>query len=65
VIREGAAADLVLFDPATVRDAATWENPTALSEGIAEVWANGVATYRAGVGATGEKPGRVVTRARA
>jgi N-acyl-D-amino-acid deacylase len=64
VIREGAAADLVLFDPATVRDAATWENPVALSEGIEEVWANGVPTYRAGQGATGEKPGRLVTRAR-
>jgi N-acyl-D-amino-acid deacylase len=62
VLREGAYADLVLFDPATVIDAATFENPKQPSIGIEEVWANGVSTFRQGVGATGERPGRLVTR---
>ena len=65
VLREGAYADLVLFDPATVIDTATFDNPKQVSLGIEEVWANGVPTYRAGHGATGEKPGRLVTRHRA
>jgi N-acyl-D-amino-acid deacylase len=62
-IRTGAYADLVLFDPATVIDRATYENPTLISEGIEQVWANGVLTYAAGK-ATGEKPGRLVSRNR-
>lgn len=62
VLREGAYADLVLFDPATVLDAATFETPKLPSIGIEEVWANGVPTFRAGKGATGERPGRLVTR---
>jgi N-acyl-D-amino-acid deacylase len=53
----------VLFDPATVIDAATFENPKQPSIGIEEVWANGVPTFRAGA-ATGERPGRLVTRHR-
>jgi len=64
VLREGAYADLVLFDPATVLDAATFENPKLPSIGIEEVWANGVPTFRAGA-PTGERPGRLVTRHRA
>jgi N-acyl-D-amino-acid deacylase len=62
ILREGAYADLVLFDPATVIDAATFENPKVPSIGIEEVWLNGVPTFRAGKGATGERPGRLVTR---
>jgi N-acyl-D-amino-acid deacylase len=65
VLREGAHADLVLFDPATVIDAATFEDPKQPSIGIEEVWANGVPTFRAGKGATGERPGRLVTRHKA
>ncbi len=64
VIRRGAYADLVLFDPATVIDRATFETPMVMSEGIEEVWANGVATF-AKAAATGAKPGRLVTRNRA
>jgi len=62
VIREGAYADLVLFDPHTVIDNATFEDPKQISTGIEEVWANGVPTYVLGKGATGERPGRLVTR---
>jgi N-acyl-D-amino-acid deacylase len=53
------------FDPETVIDRATFENPKQESAGIEEVWANGVSTFVAGKGATGEKPGRLVTRGRA
>ncbi len=62
VLRAGAYADLVLFDPHTVIDRATFEDPKQVSEGIEQVWTNGVPTYAAGKGATGEKPGRLVTR---
>ncbi|WP_158744110.1 amidohydrolase family protein [Acidisphaera sp. L21] len=62
-IRPGAFADLVLFDPATVIDKATFEESTLMSEGIEEVWANGVSTFAAGK-VTGEKPGRLITRNR-
>lgn len=41
-IKEGYFADLILFDPSTVSDHATPENPLALSTGIAKVWVNGV-----------------------
>ncbi|MDE2515466.1 MAG: amidohydrolase family protein, partial [Rhodospirillales bacterium] len=64
VLRTGAFADLVLFDPATVRDAADFENPTRPAEGIAETWVNGESAYRPGIGATSARAGRVVTRNR-
>lgn len=64
-IRAGAYADLVLFDPATVRDAATYEAPTAPAEGIVETWVNGQSAYVAGLGATASRAGRLVTRNRA
>ncbi len=58
VIRPGAFADLVLFDPARVRDHATYANPTAISEGILTVWCNGIETYREGNEATTAAAGR-------
>jgi N-acyl-D-amino-acid deacylase len=64
VIREGAYADLVLFDPDTVRDAATYDAPTRLSEGILETWVNGQSAYVLGAGATEARAGRLVTRNR-
>ena len=60
-IRPGAYADLVLFDPATVADRSTFEDPSALSVGIDRVWVNGVAVWQDGK-ATGAYPGRGVTR---
>lgn len=62
VLRAGAFADLVLFDPHRVIDRATFESPTVPSEGIAEVWTNGVSTWRDGAGLTGAAPGRLVRR---
>jgi N-acyl-D-amino-acid deacylase len=41
LIREGYAADLVLFDPARIRDTATFEKPHARPEGISWVFVNG------------------------
>ena len=41
LLKPGMKADLVLFDPATVVDHSTFEQPRALSTGIAKVWVNG------------------------
>lgn len=60
-IRTGAAADLVLFDPATVSDRATYEKPHELSVGIARVWVNGTTVFADGR-ATGAHPGQVLRR---
>ncbi len=64
VIREGAFADLVLFDPATVRDDADFDHPTRPAPGILRTWVNGVAAYAWGEGASGANAGRLVTRGR-
>jgi N-acyl-D-amino-acid deacylase len=60
-IRPGAYADLVLFDPTTVADRSTFEDPSALSVGIDRVWVNGVAVWQDGK-ATGAYPGRGVRK---
>ncbi|RYJ01937.1 MAG: D-aminoacylase [Acetobacteraceae bacterium] len=65
VLKPGAYADLVLFDPHKVIDRATFEDPKQESEGIDEVWTNGTSTFRAGTGLTGETPGRLIRRHRA
>ena len=48
LVREGYHADLVLFDPATVRDLATYEKPKQEPEGIAMVVVNGAVAYEGG-----------------
>jgi N-acyl-D-amino-acid deacylase len=60
-IREGCHADLVLFDPETIRDTATFSNPVCAAEGIAAVWVNGVLSYKTGK-ATGQRAGRFLPR---
>jgi len=57
----GYHADLVLFDPARVRDAATFDKPQQAADGIDAVWVNGVLSYRDGAH-TGERAGRFVAR---
>ncbi len=47
-IREGMFADLVLFDPATVLDTATYEDPRRPPAGMPYVFVNGVAVVREG-----------------
>ena len=42
VIRVGGRADLVLFDPETVSDAATWSDPRRPAEGVRFVILNGI-----------------------
>jgi len=59
VLREGAFADIVVFDPATVADKATYQQPHQLSVGMHHVFVNGVQVVRDGRH-TGAKPGRVV-----
>ena len=58
-IAGGMAADLVLLDPDRVCDLATFEDPHRLSEGVRDVWVNGVATVRGGEH-TGALAGRFV-----
>jgi len=59
VIRPGAYADLVAFDPSAVRDEATFTDPHQYPTGINMVVVNGVVTVREGV-MTGEMAGRPV-----
>jgi N-acyl-D-amino-acid deacylase len=60
-ITPGMFADLVLFDPATVIDRATPQEPHLTSLGIERVWVNGTEVF-AGGKTTGAKPGRMVRR---
>jgi N-acyl-D-amino-acid deacylase len=61
ILREGAFADLVLFDPDTVIDRSTFAEPTLTPVGIEKVFVNGVAVWSDGK-ATGERPGRVLPK---
>ncbi len=62
-IAVGAAADLVLFDPLRVKDAATFSQPQQLAEGIEAVWVNGVLSY-AQKTVTGMRAGKFLARQR-
>jgi N-acyl-D-amino-acid deacylase len=61
VLRPGMAADVTVFDPATVRDLATYEQPLRYAEGIEYVVVNGKVVLDAGR-LTSERPGRILTR---
>jgi len=60
-IKEGYSADLVLFDPKTVRDAATFADPIRAATGIEAVWVNGVLSYK-DQKSTGNRAGRFLPR---
>jgi N-acyl-D-amino-acid deacylase len=62
ILREGAFADLVLFNPDTVIDRSTFSNPSALPVGIEKVFVNGALVWSSDK-ATGARPGRVLGRA--
>jgi N-acyl-D-amino-acid deacylase len=59
VLKAGMWADVVVFDPATIRDLATFENPNQLSQGMEYVLVNGVAVIEQGK-MTGARPGKVL-----
>jgi N-acyl-D-amino-acid deacylase len=59
LLRAGMYADVVVFDPNTIIDRATYEKPHQLSVGMREVFVNGVEVLRDGVH-TGAKPGRAL-----
>ena len=59
LLKEGYFADIVIFDPDTVQDHATYEKPHQYSTGIPHVLVNGVAVLKDGEH-TGATPGRVV-----
>ena len=61
LINEGFAADIVLFNPDTIIDTATFSDPARPAEGIVKVWVNGVLSYTA-EGATGKRAGRFLPR---
>jgi dihydroorotase/N-acyl-D-amino-acid deacylase len=61
ILRAGMAADVVVFDPETVADRATFADPHQLSVGIRDVWVNGQRVLRDGEH-TGAVPGRWLRR---
>jgi N-acyl-D-aspartate/D-glutamate deacylase len=61
VVRAGAFADLVVFDPVGIRDVGTYEDPRRFPEGIRAVFVNGTAVARDGAH-TGARPGRALRR---
>jgi dihydroorotase/N-acyl-D-amino-acid deacylase len=63
VLRRGAFADLVLFDPERIIDRGTFEDPHRQPDGIDAVFVNGVQVVADGR-PTGSRPGRVLRRAR-
>lgn len=58
-LKVGNYADILIFDPAKVKDKATYENPHQYAEGMQHVWVNGVQVLKEGEH-TGAKPGRFV-----
>ena len=58
-LKAGYFADVVIFDPATIQDHATYEKPHQLATGVENVWVNGVLALQSGA-ATGAASGRFV-----
>jgi N-acyl-D-amino-acid deacylase len=63
VLREGHFADITLFDPQRVLDAASFDDPMRPAAGIHTVIVNGAPVWAHGT-PTGSRPGRVLTRSR-
>ncbi len=61
-IAPGLAADLVVFNPETIRDTATFEKPLSFPEGIPHVLVNGVAVVQDGKLVENVKPGVAIRR---
>lgn len=59
LLRPGFLADVVIFDPATISDRATFAEPHQLSVGVRDVWVNGVQVIEQSTH-TGATPGRIV-----
>jgi dihydroorotase/N-acyl-D-amino-acid deacylase len=59
LLRAGMAADVVVLDPETVIDRATFTDPHNLSTGIRDVWVNGQRVLKDGEH-TGAMPGQIV-----
>ena len=59
ILRAGMKADVVIFDPATVRDTATFEKPHSYAEGFSHVIVNGEVVFENGA-MTSARPGRVL-----
>ncbi len=64
LIKEGYFADLVVFDPKTIADRATYDNPHQYASGVKYVLVNGVTVIENGEH-TGAKPGRALWKQRA
>lgn len=58
-LKEGYFADIVIFDPETVEDHATYEKPHQYATGVYHVWVNGVRVLKDGEH-TGEMPGKFI-----
>jgi dihydroorotase/N-acyl-D-amino-acid deacylase len=63
VLKEGMWADVVIFDPETIHDRATFENPNQLSEGMRFVLVNGVPVIEEGK-MTNALPGKALRLAK-
>jgi N-acyl-D-amino-acid deacylase len=61
ILRPGMMADITIFDPARVRDAATFSDPNHYAEGVQHVFVNGRRVVANGV-ITDERPGRPLRR---
>jgi N-acyl-D-amino-acid deacylase len=59
LLKPGMFADVVVFDPTTIADRATYEQPKQLSVGVRDVWVNGLQVLRDGKH-TGATPGRAL-----
>jgi dihydroorotase/N-acyl-D-amino-acid deacylase len=59
LLRQGCYADVVILDPQTIGDRATFEQPHQLSVGVRDVWVNGERVLKDGAH-TGATPGRIV-----